>query len=158
VAAWARTHQTVISRWESGGDLHLIPRHARGLVGALGPEVWGIAGAACLASMEHASDREMLGPVVGALVQSVTALTERGRDLTGRDEKVTWRLRRLPTLEEVASKLGRSAPFDGLELKTLGDLIILTGFLRGWGETIETDAERRQRIRRLQAEIERLSR
>ena len=156
MAAWAGTHPQVVSSWENRKELHLLARHVRGLLGALGPEVWELAGDALLGAMEYAEDREGLAPVVAALVGAFTDLTEEGRDISEREERPTWRLRRMPTLEEVAAKMGRTPPFDVLELHTLGSLVELTNFLRGWDAVIETDAERRRRIRRLEAEIESL--
>jgi len=156
VAAWAGTHQPVVSGWDAGRDLHLLPRYVRGLVGALGPAVWRIAGDACLAVMEHDEDRDSLAPIVAAVVTAMTDLTSEGRDMTERQEGPTWRLRRMPSLEEIAVRLGRTPPFDALTLKNLGDLIYLTRFVEGWGEEIETDAERHRRVRRLEAELESL--
>lgn len=160
VAAWAETHQPVVSAWENGAQTDLLPRHALGLLGALGPGLWEIAGDACLLAIENEANREALTPLVRALTAAMAALSEEGRDLSDTEERPTWRLRRMPTCEEVAIQLGRPltpGPLGAIEGLSLQNLIELSGFLRGWSEGIQPDWMREDKIKRLRAEIERLS-
>jgi len=161
VAAWAGSHQATVSQWEAGEQLNLVPRHALGLLGALGPGLWEIAGDACLLAIENEANRQALTPLVRALAAAMAALTEEGVDVTGAEPRPTWRLARMPSCEEVGTHLGRPltpGPLGMIEALSLQNMIELTGFLRGWPDQIEPEWQRQVKIKRLRAELERLER
>jgi len=161
VAAWAGSHQATVSQWEAGEQLNLVPRHALGLLGALGPGLWEIAGDACLLAIENEANREALTPLVRAVAAAMAALTEEALDATGAEPRPAWRLARMPDLEEVAIQLGRPltpGPLGAIEGLSLQNMIDLTGFLKAWPEQIEMASQRQNRIMKLRAELERLER
>jgi transcriptional regulator with XRE-family HTH domain len=149
--------QTAVSRFEAGEDLSRMLRHVLTLLGKLGPAIWPLAREA-LATTHDARDWQGLAPVATALCDALVELTEEGVDVTGAAPRPHWRLRRLPSLEEVATRMGHSGPLSLAEQSQLSAAIFLTRLMDGWalGE-IEPDWQREDKIKRLKAEIERLS-
>jgi len=140
--------QAVVSRLEKGEELGRLVKHSAVLLGRLGPEVWGLAYAA-LAHLHDPDDWRGLARIAKALTEALADLTQEGRDVTGREERPVWRLRRLPTLEELAKKLGHKGQLTLQEQLHLAAAIELVGLPVG---EIPTEAERRRKAKGLRAE------
>jgi len=141
-----------ISRFEQDQEVTRFVKHVPTLLHLLGPEIWNIAYRA-LAQI-HGQEWPCFVPVAKALVESLIELTEPGRDVTGPVERDCWRLRRLPTLQELAAKMGHRGKLTLQEQLSLAALIELVGLPVG---EIKPDSDRRRRVRRLKAELERLA-
>jgi transcriptional regulator with XRE-family HTH domain len=141
--------QAAVSRFERGEELGRFVKHAALLVERLGPKVWRLAYAA-LAYVHGPDDWRGLAPAAKALTEALADLTEEGRDVTGRQERPVWRVRKLPTLEELAKKLGHPGKLTLQEELHLAALIQLVGLPVG---EIPTEAERSRKAKALRAEL-----
>jgi transcriptional regulator with XRE-family HTH domain len=141
--------QAALSRFERGEEMGRFVKHAAVLVERLGPEVWRLAYAA-LACVHRPDDWKGLAPAAKALTEALADLTEEGRDVTGRQERPVWRVRKPPTLEELAKKLGHPGKLTLQEELHLAALIQLVGLPVG---EIPTEAERSRRAKALRAEL-----
>jgi len=121
------TDPVVISRWENGENLRRFIRHAPRLVELLGPDTWPLACRAAEA-IHRRDDWESVGPVAEALIGLLKEKTERA---PRRLFPITWKFE-LPTLEELAERLGKRGPLSLTEQLHLSDMVWLTDIMRGW--------------------------
>ena len=145
--------QAAVSNIERGVEVGRMVKHAPMLVEIMGPHVWPLVCEA-LATTHLPADWKGVGPCARALCD---LLADRTEQVQGNTEPVTWRFT-FPTLEQVAAKLGWDGPLPLQESLHLAGVIELTGLMRGWPRAeVLSESARRRRIKRLQAEIERLS-
>jgi len=141
--------QAAVSRFEKGEELGRFVKHAAALLWRLGPEIWRLAYAA-LAHVHWPDDWRGLAPAAKALTEALAAHTEEGRDLTGPQERSVWRVRRLPTLEELARKMGHKGELTLQEELHLAAVIELVGLPIG---ELPTEAEQRREAKARRARL-----
>jgi len=113
----------LISSWERNERLQLFPRHAAYLVGALGIKVLDLVQPALAA---RGFDATLPQRVVAAITAHLRDTIEPAGD--GEEERPG----KLPSLEELAARVGISTPLSPVDAVALTQAVNATGRSRGW--------------------------
>ena len=134
---------SVVSRWEKGEELRRLIRYAPELVEILGPSVWALVYAAA-GTIHLRDDWEWCGPIAKALTD---LLKEKTQKVPANTEPTTWKFT-LPSLEEIAGRLGHAQPLSLQQQLHLAGAVECTDITRGWTglRTEESPSPRRRRL------------
>lgn len=127
-------HLALVSEWELGTRLHILQLHAGHLASVLGMEVFELVNAAdCAGGFGGDFDKRVAASIESYLQEGLGALTAARKDGDCAEvERLEDRLGKLPTLDELAKRLGIATPLSNVDGYALAHAVCATGRQRGW--------------------------
>ena len=127
-------HNSLVSAWERAERLSLLPRHAAYLIDAVGLEVLNLVGPSMAARGFGADLNERVAAGIEAHLREPIEARAAARAAGDHEtvERLEGHLGRLPTLEELAERLGIERPVSVGDQVALIHSVIETGRQGGW--------------------------
>lgn len=127
-------HHTLISCWERGEQLHILQLHAGQLCVVLGVKVFDLVLAVERARGFGPDLEDRVIAAINAYLQEPIDARAAARTAGDLDEveKLEDRLGKLPSIEELAQRLGIETPLSAADAAALHRAIVVTGQRNGW--------------------------